>query len=454
MTHFISNIWEKFKFGKNENISKESQQFVRSNDNTICQMSSDINSGDSLQIFGSRNALNYSPNNTNFSNNNMSHELNSINQNISTQFNHQKRTFNENVNQFSSPYNQIFVNKNSETVLSKSLSSSANKTKSRSRLKSFRLEDRERYKILLNNHLSDPHINKVTTIASLNSKIKPKKHEVIDLSSSVSSSRSSSLMRNDFYESSRSRNTTDRGFTKENLDNKTKNNLVERIRSAGIVAQPFNKVNTTPFGIRSSYNQSLFSTRNNSLTQTPQLVKPIEKTQLPESCRKFNDLLNDKKNLLESQWVKELRDSLTQSEINIDNRISQSERKVLESKNKRQTDCENLKDLIRTPWTRSELSPFVPFCQFEDRLPDDVIEETEEDLFEEDSIAKDLPLLTPEMDKMIDEALRPTPPHQVLSEAFSITVTRKDMETLSGLNWLNDEVFNYFYCFILYYFNF
>jgi hypothetical protein len=427
VTHFISNIWEKFKFGKN--ATQESQQ-----------MSSDITSGDSLQIFESRNTLNYSPNNTNFSNNNMSHEMN---QNISTQFNHQKRTFNENVNHF----NQSFVNKNSETVLSKSLSSSANKTKSRSRLKSFRLEDRERYKILLNNHLSDPHINKVTTIASLNCNInKPKKHEVIDLSSSVSSSRSSSLMRN----------TTDRGFTKEKLDNTTTNNLVERIRSAGIVAQPFNnKVNTTPFGIRNSYNKSLFSTRNDSLTQTPQLVKPIERTKLPESCRKFNDLLNDKKNLLESQWVKELRESLTQSEINIDNRISQSERKVLESKNKRQTDCENLKDLIRTPWTRSELSPFVPFCQFEDRLPDDVIEETEEedDLFEEDSIAKDLPLLTPEMDKMIDEALRPTPPHQILSEAFSITVTRKDMETLSGLNWLNDEVLNYLKIFIvLFYF--
>ncbi len=427
MTHFISNIWEKFKFGKN---AEQNSQFVRSNDNNICQTSSHITSGDSLQMFESRNSLNYSPNN------NMSRELNSINQNISTQFNHQKRTFNENVNHF----NQSFVNKNSETVLSKSLSSSANKTKSRNRLKSFRLEDRERYKTLLNNHLSDPHINKVTTIASLNYNInKPKKHEVIDLSSSVSSSRSSSLMRNDLYENCRSRNTTDEGFTKEKLDNRTTNNLVERIRSAGIVAQPFNKVNTTPFGIK-----SLFSTRNNSLTQTPQLVKPIERTQLPESCKKFNDLLNDKKNLLESQWVKELRDSLTQSEINIDNRILQSERKVLESKNKRQTDYENLKDLIRTPWTRSELSPFVPFCQFEDRLPEDVIEETEDELFAEDSIAKDLPLLTPEMDKMIDEALRPTPPHQVLSEAFSITVTRKDMETLSGLNWLNDEVYNYF----------
>lgn len=31
-------------------------------------------------------------------------------------------------------------------------------------------------------------------------------------------------------------------------------------------------------------------------------------------------------------------------------------------------------------------------------------------------------------------------PHEVLSEGFGLSLTRKDLQTLSSLNWLNDEV--------------
>lgn len=37
-------------------------------------------------------------------------------------------------------------------------------------------------------------------------------------------------------------------------------------------------------------------------------------------------------------------------------------------------------------------------------------------------------------------ALRPGSSDQVLSDGFRLQITRKDMATLSGLNWLNDEV--------------
>jgi len=30
--------------------------------------------------------------------------------------------------------------------------------------------------------------------------------------------------------------------------------------------------------------------------------------------------------------------------------------------------------------------------------------------------------------------------HEVLSEGFGLSLTRKDLQTLSNLNWLNDEV--------------
>lgn len=55
-----------------------------------------------------------------------------------------------------------------------------------------------------------------------------------------------------------------------------------------------------------------------------------------------------------------------------------------------------------------------------------------------------LPKLTPKMEADIDKALRPIPSDEVLANGFRLTVTRKDMETLAGLNWLNDEVINFY----------
>lgn len=48
--------------------------------------------------------------------------------------------------------------------------------------------------------------------------------------------------------------------------------------------------------------------------------------------------------------------------------------------------------------------------------------------------------LTDDMLEKIKSALRPSPPDQVLVEGYKLQVTRKDIATLGGLNWLNDEV--------------
>lgn len=40
----------------------------------------------------------------------------------------------------------------------------------------------------------------------------------------------------------------------------------------------------------------------------------------------------------------------------------------------------------------------------------------------------------------IDDALIKTPASEVLIEKFHIQITRRDIATLDGLNWLNDEV--------------
>ncbi|XP_045120866.1 sentrin-specific protease 1-like isoform X4 [Portunus trituberculatus] len=48
--------------------------------------------------------------------------------------------------------------------------------------------------------------------------------------------------------------------------------------------------------------------------------------------------------------------------------------------------------------------------------------------------------LTPEMEDEINDALNKTPQSEVLIEKFHIQITQRDIKTLDGLNWLNDEV--------------
>ncbi|XP_040281823.1 sentrin-specific protease 1 [Bufo bufo] len=57
---------------------------------------------------------------------------------------------------------------------------------------------------------------------------------------------------------------------------------------------------------------------------------------------------------------------------------------------------------------------------------------------------QEFPELTPEMEKEIKHALYGGSQDQVLSEAFRLTITRKDIMTLNSLNWLNDEIINFY----------
>ncbi|XP_014259996.1 ubiquitin-like-specific protease ESD4 [Cimex lectularius] len=55
-----------------------------------------------------------------------------------------------------------------------------------------------------------------------------------------------------------------------------------------------------------------------------------------------------------------------------------------------------------------------------------------------------LPELTPKMQQRIDEAFRPQPENQVMVSKFNYNVTRRDLNCLTRLNWLNDEVINFY----------
>lgn len=70
------------------------------------------------------------------------------------------------------------------------------------------------------------------------------------------------------------------------------------------------------------------------------------------------------------------------------------------------------------------------------------------ELLEEDYkvvVEKAIPELTPEMEDEVDNALYPHPPNEELVKAFKIQLTRLDIQTLKGLNWLNDEIINFYF---------
>lgn len=57
--------------------------------------------------------------------------------------------------------------------------------------------------------------------------------------------------------------------------------------------------------------------------------------------------------------------------------------------------------------------------------------------------------LTPEMQDEIEAALVPHPKSEVLIHKFNIKITRWDIATLDNLNWLNDEVVNFYFNLIM-----
>lgn len=48
--------------------------------------------------------------------------------------------------------------------------------------------------------------------------------------------------------------------------------------------------------------------------------------------------------------------------------------------------------------------------------------------------------MTDQQEDAVNRALVSRPGQEVLSDGFRLQVRRADMETLKGLNWLNDEV--------------
>uniref|UniRef100_A0A2K6THG9 SUMO specific peptidase 1 n=1 Tax=Saimiri boliviensis boliviensis TaxID=39432 RepID=A0A2K6THG9_SAIBB len=80
----------------------------------------------------------------------------------------------------------------------------------------------------------------------------------------------------------------------------------------------------------------------------------------------------------------------------------------------------------------------------EKEIPVTVAQETQKKGHKLTDSDDEFPEITEEMEKEIKNVFRNGNQDEVLSEAFRLTITRKDIQTLNHLNWLNDEIINFY----------
>ncbi|KAF3826300.1 hypothetical protein GH733_006414 [Mirounga leonina] len=81
----------------------------------------------------------------------------------------------------------------------------------------------------------------------------------------------------------------------------------------------------------------------------------------------------------------------------------------------------------------------------EKEIPVTITQETEKKGHKLTDSEDEFPEITEEMEKEIKNVFRNGNQDEVLSEAFRLTITRKDIQTLNHLNWLNDEVISHLF---------
>ncbi|NXG12952.1 SENP1 protease, partial [Grallaria varia] len=133
-------------------------------------------------------------------------------------------------------------------------------------------------------------------------------------------------------------------------------------------------------------------------------------------------------------WIKELTsvyDSRARERLR---QIEEKKALALQLQNQRLQEQEHsVPDLV-------DLNLRVPL---EKEIPVTVIPEEKEDAKSAEG-EEEFPEITEEMEKEIKSVFRGGNQDEVLSEAFRLTITRKDIQTLNNLNWLNDEIINFY----------
>ncbi|XP_053625390.1 sentrin-specific protease 1-like isoform X2 [Plodia interpunctella] len=137
--------------------------------------------------------------------------------------------------------------------------------------------------------------------------------------------------------------------------------------------------------------------------------------------------------------INTLRDSFKDRAIISSDWLSKLDTKYKKKKNDTQVklaDARRESDIISKVNCEQKIAHLEQKLKYELSIP--------ESLFEEPQPTAELPPLTPEQEKLVNRALGPGPPGQLLVEKFNLRIHRRDLQTLSGLNWLNDEVINFY----------
>jgi len=136
-------------------------------------------------------------------------------------------------------------------------------------------------------------------------------------------------------------------------------------------------------------------------------------------------------NPFDEDWTRKWRDLLSDESLSRQREISKEEKKLQALKQKREEDTQALKEKIQHRLRRVKQG-------FDEE------EETEGEEEVEEGTDSFVPL-TNEMERMVDSALAPGYSEDPLVEGFRVTLKRSDLATLSNLNWLNDEIINFFF---------
>ncbi|KFQ44682.1 Sentrin-specific protease 1, partial [Nestor notabilis] len=190
-----------------------------------------------------------------------------------------------------------------------------------------------------------------------------------------------------------------------------------------------------------TYSSSIFESRNSTAQQQQQENLPASTTQSEGSdsviLLKVKDSRTPAPSLPFFQaelWIKELTSVYDSRARERWRQIEEQKALALQLQSQRLQEQEHsVQDLV-------DLNLRVPL---EKEIPVTVVPEEKEDAKSADG-EEEFPEITEEMEKEIKSVFRGGNQDEVLSEAFRLTITRKDIQTLNNLNWLNDEIINFY----------
>jgi sentrin-specific protease 1 len=162
---------------------------------------------------------------------------------------------------------------------------------------------------------------------------------------------------------------------------------------------------------------------------------------IPESTVKFR-----KENERANEMIPDLFKQLEKLELSDHhtNTIQDAESAVRQTKQQRQ----DISSSIRSAFTYKKFK-YVPPAQsifIPTARPFRLLPEEDEPVYDEEE-DEQTDVLEPELEvinEFISDKFMRSSRGEVLIEKFDIPITRKDLETLEGLNWLNDEVINFY----------